>query len=195
MTFSYTPLNPSRRQIRLIEINNGISTGAPMYPSPAVVCTMKNFDFDDCPRYRALSYAWGSQHPRTQLYINEQPASVSQGLGTFLERARHLDWLLTPGYIWIDQVCIDQSKIEERNNQVSFMGEIYQKATEVLVWLGPAAEGSTQAITAILSLDFREIEKNQHGLRSLFRRPYWTRLWAVQEILLSRGGKILCGKS
>jgi hypothetical protein len=92
-------------------------------------------------------------------------------------------------------VCIDQHSKVERSNQVSFMGEIYQKATEVLVWLGPAADGSMKAMTAIHSLDFREIEKNQHALRTLFRRPYWTRLWVVQEILMSRGGKILCGKS
>lgn len=36
----------------------------------------------------------------------------------------------------VDQVCIDQSNIAERNQQVSIMGQIYQKAEKVLICLG-----------------------------------------------------------
>lgn len=196
MAFSYSPLSRSKRQIRLIEIQNGISTGAIMYPSPTVACTMKHFDFDNCPKYRALSYTWGPKHPRTQISVNGLAFSVTEGLASFLERARHLDWLLgSPGYLWIDQITIDQDDLDEREAQVAFMGEIYNTAVEVLVWLGPAADGSSHAMTAMVGLDQREILNHQAALQALFRRRYWTRLWIVQEVLLSRGGKILCGKS
>lgn len=39
-------------------------------------------------------------------------------------------------HTWIDELCIDQENIEERNQQVSLMGEIYSKASLVLGWLG-----------------------------------------------------------
>ena len=36
----------------------------------------------------------------------------------------------------IDTLRICQSAIGERNHQVKLMGEIYQKASRVLIWLG-----------------------------------------------------------
>lgn len=43
---------------------------------------------------------------------------------------------------WIDAICINQDDLEERAAQVKIMSEIYDKAHEVLVWLG---EGLTRA--------------------------------------------------
>ncbi|KAI3579715.1 heterokaryon incompatibility, partial [Fusarium oxysporum f. sp. albedinis] len=39
-------------------------------------------------------------------------------------------------FLWIDQICINQSDIDERNHQVPIMGNIYRKAYRVFVWLG-----------------------------------------------------------
>jgi Heterokaryon incompatibility protein (HET) len=36
----------------------------------------------------------------------------------------------------IDSICIDQTCIEERNEQVSIMADIYRQAESVIVWLG-----------------------------------------------------------
>ncbi len=49
--------------------------------------------------------------------------------------------LVGPSLCWrccsfgIARVCICQTDIEERNDQVSIIGEIYEKADCVLVWL------------------------------------------------------------
>ncbi|KAF2204554.1 hypothetical protein GQ43DRAFT_146464 [Delitschia confertaspora ATCC 74209] len=40
-------------------------------------------------------------------------------------------------WLWIDAICIDQENEDEKTVQVSFMDEIYSKATNVIVWLGP----------------------------------------------------------
>ena len=40
------------------------------------------------------------------------------------------------GYLWIDQICIDQGSITERNQQVKIMGDIYKAGRKVLIWLG-----------------------------------------------------------
>jgi hypothetical protein len=39
---------------------------------------------------------------------------------------------------WIDAICINQSDNKEKGIQVNMMGDIYDRATEVLVWLGEA---------------------------------------------------------
>ena len=42
--------------------------------------------------------------------------------------------------LWADAICIDQSNLRERGEQVQLMRSIYQQAKEVLVWLGPEDE-------------------------------------------------------
>ncbi|KAF2497498.1 HET-domain-containing protein, partial [Lophium mytilinum] len=54
--------------------------------------------------------------------------------------------------IWADAVCINQRDLEEKNWQVQMMSEIYQNATQVLVYLGED-EGNSQHIEdLVLSL-------------------------------------------
>ncbi|KAF2756255.1 hypothetical protein EJ05DRAFT_488040 [Pseudovirgaria hyperparasitica] len=40
------------------------------------------------------------------------------------------------GYLWIDQLCIDQGNVSERSQQVEMMEHIYSQASEILIWLG-----------------------------------------------------------
>ncbi|KAK3385795.1 heterokaryon incompatibility protein-domain-containing protein [Podospora didyma] len=44
--------------------------------------------------------------------------------------------------IFIDQICINQGDVDERNRQVGLMGRIYGGCAEVLGWLGPAGAHS-----------------------------------------------------
>jgi hypothetical protein len=39
-------------------------------------------------------------------------------------------------YLWIDAICINQEDLQERTNQVKMMGDIFENAFQVLVWLG-----------------------------------------------------------
>jgi Heterokaryon incompatibility protein (HET) len=39
--------------------------------------------------------------------------------------------------IWIDAICIDQDKKNEKTSQVGIMHHIYRTANSVVVWLGP----------------------------------------------------------
>ncbi|KAF2035405.1 hypothetical protein EK21DRAFT_10528, partial [Setomelanomma holmii] len=43
--------------------------------------------------------------------------------------------------IWVDHISINQQDDEEKTEQVGNMGRIYGAASEVIVWLGPAADG------------------------------------------------------
>lgn len=48
------------------------------------------------------------------------------------DASKRVDWAVEP-WLWIDQTCIDQSNMEERNLQVAQMGYIYAEGFEVLV--------------------------------------------------------------
>jgi hypothetical protein len=48
----------------------------------------------------------------------------------------HLRYEEEDRLIWADGLCIQQSDTAERNQQVDRMGDIYERATRVVVWLG-----------------------------------------------------------
>jgi len=96
-------------------------------------------------------------------------------------------------WFWIDQICIDQSTTNERNHQVRLMSRIFSQAYQVLVWLGPAADGSDQAMDAISSRQYSVIQIYLAEIQNLFQRPYWYRLWILQEVIMARQAAVLCG--
>lgn len=60
------------------------------------------------------------------------------------------------------------------------MGHVYRNASEVIVWLGPAADSSN---TAMQQIRFRSKlnpnimrEPEEAALKALFSRPYWDRV-------------------
>lgn len=48
--------------------------------------------------------------------------------------------------LWADAICINQHDLAERSTQVALMGDIYQTANSVTVWLGDASNESDMAI-------------------------------------------------
>ncbi|KAK4164777.1 ankyrin repeat-containing domain protein [Cladorrhinum sp. PSN259] len=55
---------------------------------------------------------------------------------------------------------------------------------------------SEQTRTAVLKLwkDILDYEQAVDGLTDLFKRGYFTRAWIFQEIILAKGGSVLCGE-
>jgi len=49
----------------------------------------------------------------------------------------------SPCVVWADAICIDQSNIQERGQQVLFMREIYSASAMTLVYLGEAGWNAT----------------------------------------------------
>ncbi|CAO2654492.1 Nn.00g112250.m01.CDS01 [Neocucurbitaria sp. VM-36] len=89
---------------------------------------------DQAPPYETLSYVWGT---------TDRDEIVTLRNGKFLRITKLLEESLafverqcSTGYLWIDQICIDQDDRSERGQQVKLMGQIYASCTRVLVWLG-----------------------------------------------------------
>ena len=118
-----------------------------------------------------------------------------------------------PNYLWIDAICIDQSSNTERAQQVALMHEIYTKASSVIAWLGEEDEYTVPALRLIYGLSSQWDEErdvafdacrhlaHNYDLKSfwvalghLFARPWWERIWIVQEFVLGQDIVFVCGR-
>jgi hypothetical protein len=175
------PLNLDKTQIRLFRL-------IPSEPGANLAGIIAIYDFEYCPKYKAVSYTWGPPYPTRQISLEGQSFTVRENLWQFLDVVRDY----TKDWLWIDQVCIDQSAVDERNHQVSLMAKIYAEAFEVLIWLGTEAHGSGKAMEAINS-GFISTRRHESEVQTLFRRLYWDRLWILQEVLMGQNILVLCG--
>jgi len=64
---------------------------------------------------------------------------ITENLYLALHRFRQKD---APTRFWIDQICVNQENLQERNQQVQLMGSIYRQAERVMIWLGEGSESS-----------------------------------------------------
>jgi hypothetical protein len=155
-----------------------------------------------------LSYTWGPEAPFFIISINHTAFRVRGNLHDFLEIFCHeitaeLEW------IWIDQICINQDDILERNLQVAIMKIIYWKATEVISWLGKQ-DGAASIIEGLTPVLEKSMKRNVslwqnmdpvhaalkgRSVNSLMNNVYWTRVWVVQEIYLAKTIRIQWGSA
>lgn len=89
---------------------------------------------DEIPAYEAVSYAWGpgTRWQRLNL-LGQCYIPVTE---TFLNAIPYLLNHTKARYLWIDQACINQESIADKNQQVPLMSEIFSKADRVMAWLG-----------------------------------------------------------
>lgn len=187
--FVHPPLDLTTDQIRLLSIQ----------PGEPIRCTLEAYNPADRKEYIALSYTWGPESPKQNIAINGSEFFVRQNLFDFLVVAcgKHAGNLF-----WIDQICIDQSNTGERNHQVMRMSQIYEDASCVYSWLGAEADNSDEAMDFIEKLSqprndtwphLNFTDSKQNVIGALLDRPYWRRLWIVQEVVLARRVIVLCG--
>jgi len=96
--------------------------------------------------------------------------------------------------LWVDAVCINQRDLAERQDQVAKMGSIYADAARVVVYLGkdivtPRASGQYCKRRRLHTL----LEAKSLTLADILKRKYFTRVWVIQELVLSRQALIRIG--
>lgn len=152
-TFLYNPLDQSRNQIRLVHIHS-----APDHETE-ISCSFKCVSLDDPRPYIALSYCWGSPQKSRFILLDKQKFAVTENLYEALLEFRRYN-IMWPVGIWIDQICINQNDVEERNREVLRMLDIYRGAVRVVVWLGSASDRTAEAIKYLKRLDVLEKTHN-----------------------------------
>ncbi|KAF2106669.1 heterokaryon incompatibility, partial [Lophiotrema nucula] len=149
-----------------------------------------------CPLFAALSYTWSHEKGTNMIICEGKCLSVTMSLWRLLYRFATLPSVQIP-LLWIDAICIDQNNIEERSHQVGQMRDIYSKAERVLAWLGEADDESELTFTMLRNIDQGTHNRliidwtKEYGARHwaalsrLLDRPYWQRLWIIQEFILA----------
>lgn len=219
-SYPYTALDPTKSQIRILELYYDLSFTDPIRAS------LKTISLDEpkvsaikhskpaASAFTALSYCWGVPTTDHSINLDGYHLPITQSLDSALRHLRnfYMDGMsVWEKYLWIDQLCINQSDVDERNSQVSLMRRIYKKAHNVHVWLGEESDTSRTAIDLLTilgappkdapgeaihypSLTGPEVALNWKALASFFSRPWFERVWIRQEIALHDKILLSCGE-
>jgi hypothetical protein len=199
--YTYSRLGEVPFQIRLLTLKPAEEWSADLD------CDLESTVFESAPRYEALSYTWGDARNRQDILINGKFSTITENLGVALRYIRQKDASRT---LWVDALCINQSDVDECSQQVRRMLDIYKRAARVLAWLGAPSDDSDEALTlltefgqimldifrnyrsapdysnlrpaAMLEKGFDMSSKNWSALWKFWNRPYWTRVWIIQEL-------------
>lgn len=209
--YTYRPLGGPSDAIRLILLQP-----APFRTSPIRCQVIETTWGQERARqekrkgYSALSYTWGDTSQRPRIEIDGRHFHVTKNLEQAL---RHLRLQRTNVRLWVDSLCINQDDIEERNLHVSQMRQIYDAAMQTNIFLGEATEGSDTLLSSIQSaaasisgattrgavvralveaFGVGKLELQKEAFNMLWR-PYWTRIWIFQEIVVSANPWVQCG--
>ena len=194
--FSYQQFFSSH-EIRIIELHAG------QYSDP-IHCTISHSSLDALPHYEALSYTWGDVHSTTTMTCSpgQAPLSITTSLDTTL---RHLRWPDSSRMLWVDAVCINQEDIEERGQQVQLMGEVYTQAQQVLAWVGEESESDVAVMElanpeesatfapTLGNFPMGAVFRGIAAISSFIKRPWFSRVWIIQEVALSTKLTLQCG--
>jgi hypothetical protein len=141
------------------------------------------------------------RHPIT---LNGRTAYITSNLKEALVQlaAKFSQWSF-----WIDAICIDQNNTEEKMHQVAQMRTIYSNAAEVVMWLGPGHE-QVERLASVIESHYNHCQCLQDSskrcglqidsgpvaaMQYLLQRPYWNRMWIIQEVTVSKSTIIMCG--
>ncbi|KAK3717412.1 hypothetical protein LTR37_005801 [Vermiconidia calcicola] len=208
LDYHYGPLNSVKTGIRLARIQPGTGNkGIAINLVDSFVTGGSKIAYD------ALSYTWGAGARNKTITCNGKRLLITQALLEALQRFRNSDRQVT---LWIDQICICQDRVKERNQQVQLMGKIFKGAQRVIVWLGPDYDDSRagvqlakqllslsryQPVSGLTPADLdahglpRQGHRRWHALSAVLRRPWFWRTWTIQEAVLNPNVELVIGAS
>ncbi|KAL2062070.1 hypothetical protein VTL71DRAFT_6336 [Oculimacula yallundae] len=222
--YQYVPL-PKGTSIRLLHIEFGeAELEEPLF------CRLEEVFLDDSPSYRALSYTWGDPTETFPVYIENSHDSAVEEVEPMYSRLDvtvnlhqalvQLRENYVPLVIWADAICIDQSNLDERSQQVQLMAKIYECADETCIWLGMADEYTDVAFdwleksaeqmvaegeredpagsprsweNSMPRISEDEVQVIQRTFSDSGPRKWWERAWVVQELAYSHLAMLFCG--
>ncbi|KAI0411235.1 HET-domain-containing protein [Xylaria grammica] len=192
-TNTYSATTSPRRRIRLLRL-------LPGHGSDGVHCELSTVSLDEANEFEALSYVWGSEANPVQIILSRQTKDVTRSLGPALHHLRNDE---KGRILWVDAICINQGDLDERSSQVQLMQRIYSGGSQIVVWLGSLKDGDEQIIEVIRTLGrdstvhwaaIPKMDAEPFSLYRFLRHPWWSRIWTVQEVALTKQLVYYCGK-
>ena len=213
--YTYNPLK-GKAEIRVLHLSPGTYNDS---LRGTLVCV----DLDTDPFYVTLSYTWGEPDFICSIDIDGFKLPITTNLDLALRRVRTPHSANIIVKIWVDAICINQKNIAERNQQVSLMSRIYSGCEGCAIYLGEEQNNSalvpeflrtlvvsyshlwshdglspgeyvlTQSHNHYESLPALN-DPGWHALRCLMARPWFRRVWVIQEYALPEKIGMICGE-
>jgi hypothetical protein len=182
------------------------------------------FPLSSCPPFVALSYTWVPESYSHLMNINGYDVKILDSLYPFVKLLPSLPEFSPDTWWWIDSICINQKDEQEKSSQIQLMGKIWERAEKTIVWLGKEVDKNfseesrdcTRAISTLHRLEkkrweftrddgsldraeFRQLRDPKWGMdwtsvERFLLRPWWRRVWTLQEFLIGDKVMFYCGK-
>ncbi|KAJ6789722.1 hypothetical protein PWT90_00586 [Aphanocladium album] len=205
-SIDYSCLALAHNQIRLIKLYDGPKPLLTAKEADTLQCELGVYTRDSCTSYHALSYAWQHQNGSAPMIINGAVCNVAETVEQALRQLRQDEGAVL---VWVDQICINQRDNEEKGHQVQQMHRTFSEASTVIAWLGmpfpdsallfrffkqagaAAHEEQWQMLAELIEhADYLPVKD---AFRRFCQRPYWSRLWVIQEFAVCARLRIVCG--
>jgi hypothetical protein len=203
LDYQYTKIR-DRGTIRLIQLEPSKDLQAPIKCS-LIHATLASYENSLLNFYIALSYVWGDAELSGTVSVDGKRLAVTASLDTALRHLRDSHVML---HIWADGVCINQKRVEDRNFQVSQMGLIYSTARHTIIFLGPSSPPCEAALDAMRPTSSAhpgddsipgsgpsEFPCMEVLDKQVLNRPWFSRTWIFQELILSQDPWVQIGKT
>lgn len=213
--YQYQSLDTKAPAFRLLKLRKGNTVSIECEMFHAVVSD------EDTIHYEALSYTWGSTELVESITVDGKKLWITENLHSALHclRLRDRDRIL-----WTDAICINQSDRKEQSQQVLQMGKIFGCAKCVIFWLGKPTFEATLLMKTLAGLEARSIASSDEGfttksmywnilwsktqqlqdgewllrlrkgLETLLKRPWFDRVWILQEIMNAQSAIVCTGE-
>jgi hypothetical protein len=180
--YEYSPLSAKGHSIRLLRLHSSAIAEA------EIACHIKEYPFESdrgaSRLYEALSYVWGPPADTKSITLGSKALEVTKNLHAALLQLRDP---FIDRFLWVDAICIHQKDDKEKFQQIQHMYQVYSRANRVLVWLGDAADDSSQAFDDIRIAAEDQVPvdldaKRQFAASKLLQRPWFERMWVSDAI-------------
>jgi hypothetical protein len=172
----------------------GNSTSAPTFE-------IIHVSLKDSPGFDTVSYEWKDPTKTHQIKVDGSFfLPVTSSITLALPR---LIGVCRTGFLWIDQLCIDQTNIAERNQQVRIMGQIYAQSHICHIWISSdeaqgerlkiALKSISELVEVVKDVGYAPVVRHladETGAWKiicwLLQQGWFERTWVFQEAALSR---------
>ena len=213
----YQALDSTKQEIRLLRLLFGDS-------GEDLRCEtfQSSLRADGMTTYECISYCWHSVLAVEKIGV-VSPHSASTDLPSLRTEQKSLP---IPGNLyaalrnlrfrdrWADAICINQSDLQERADQVTMMKRTFASASNVVVWLGeesdPQVIANLQKIKKLAERFASESSLDEERIRALhnellgdeynttwcplFENEWFRRAWVVQEVIISDSVTVQLGQ-
>lgn len=162
---------------------------------------------------RQCSSSWGVETPTSEIGLRTPVFDVPPNLNAALHTIMALTDAGKRRTLWIDQICILQKppKNQDKIAQLKMMGEIYENASNVLIWLGnppphiPNAKVYVEQLPSIIEKIKRGVARIGPNFQpsvtaglpldddpvweiivDVLHRDWYYRVWTLQEAVLAK---------